>query len=61
MPNPKRKHSKSRTAKRRSTKKIRNVALSRCPNCGSLKLPHFVCNVCGYYKGVQIINVESQK
>lgn len=61
MPNPKRKHSKSRTAKRRSSKKIRNVPLSRCPNCGSLKLPHFACNVCGYYKGVQVINVGSEK
>lgn len=61
MPNPKRKHSKSRTAKRKSTKKIRNVPMSKCPNCGALKLPHFVCRVCGYYKGVQVIKVESPK
>ncbi|MCM8818484.1 MAG: 50S ribosomal protein L32 [Candidatus Omnitrophica bacterium] len=61
MPNPKRKHSKSRTAKRRSTKKIKNVSLSKCPNCGALKLPHFVCKVCGYYRGVQVIKIESKK
>ncbi|MGC8977018.1 MAG: 50S ribosomal protein L32 [Candidatus Ratteibacteria bacterium] len=61
MPNPKRKHSKSRTAKRKSTKKVRFVPLSKCPNCGSLKLPHFVCKVCGYYKGVQVIKVVSSK
>jgi large subunit ribosomal protein L32 len=61
MPNPKRKHSKSRSRKRRATKKIRNVPLSKCPNCGSLKIPHFACNVCGYYKGVEVIKIESKK
>lgn len=61
MPNPKRKHSKSRTGKRRSSKKVRNIPLTKCPNCGAMKLPHFVCKVCGYYKGVQIIKVETPK
>ncbi len=61
MPNPKRKHSKSRTGKRRSSKKVRSVALSKCPNCGAIKLPHFVCQVCGYYKGIQVVKVESSK
>ncbi|MCM8785365.1 MAG: 50S ribosomal protein L32 [Candidatus Omnitrophica bacterium] len=61
MPNPKRKHSKSRTGKRRNNKKVRNVILSKCPNCGAIKLPHFVCQVCGYYKGIQVIKVESSK
>ncbi|HOK56856.1 MAG TPA: 50S ribosomal protein L32 [bacterium] len=61
MPNPKRKHSKSRTGKRRNSKKVRSVPLTKCPNCGAVKLPHFVCNVCGYYKGVQVIKVETSK
>jgi large subunit ribosomal protein L32 len=61
MPNPKRKHSKSRTGKRRSSKKVRSVSLAKCPNCGAIKLPHFVCKVCGYYKGVQVIKVETPK
>ncbi|MFN4227611.1 MAG: 50S ribosomal protein L32 [Candidatus Ratteibacteria bacterium] len=61
MPNPKRRHSKSRTGKRRSSKKVRSVTLTKCSNCGAIKLPHFVCQVCGYYKGSQVIKVESSK
>jgi large subunit ribosomal protein L32 len=35
MANPKRKHSKSRTAKRRSQYKIRSTPeVHECPNCG---------------------------
>lgn len=60
MPNPFRKHSKSRTGKRRNSKKVRYVPLSRCPNCGELKLPHVVCRACGYYKGVQVLKVEEK-
>jgi large subunit ribosomal protein L32 len=29
--------------------------LSVCPNCNAKKLPHRVCDTCGYYKGKQII------
>lgn len=61
MPNPKRKHSKSKTRKRRSSKKIRNVPFSKCPNCGAIKLPHFACSKCGYYKGVPVLTIESKK
>jgi len=62
MPNPKRRHSNSRTGKRRnSNKKIRKSSLSVCSNCGASKLPHTVCKACGYYKGVSVLDVEKKK
>jgi len=62
MPNPKRRHSNSRTGKRRgSNQKIKRASLSVCSNCGALKLPHTVCNSCGYYKGVSVVKMEEKK
>ncbi len=56
---PKRKVSKQRRDKRRSQVwKLQAPALSRCSNCGELTMPHRVCKNCGFYKGVQVINVE---
>ncbi|MGH7901515.1 MAG: 50S ribosomal protein L32 [Thermodesulfobacteriota bacterium] len=48
---PKRKHSKARSAKRRTHYKVTKPGLSICSNCGELKTPHRVCPSCGYYKG----------
>ncbi|OGD86197.1 50S ribosomal protein L32 [Candidatus Curtissbacteria bacterium RBG_16_39_7] len=50
-PQPKKKHSKSRTGKRRWAKKFALPGFSICPNCKKEKLPHAVCPHCGYYKG----------
>ncbi|MEE8348278.1 MAG: 50S ribosomal protein L32 [Acidobacteriota bacterium] len=58
MPNPKRRHSKSRTRKRRSHDFLTAPSLSICSNCGSSVLPHRVCANCGHYKGRQVIEVE---
>lgn len=45
---PKRRHSKSRTKKKRNAHFITKVVNSiKCPNCGSYKLPHRVCKNCG--------------
>lgn len=53
---PKRKHSSARRDKRRATNvKLALPALSTCTQCGELKAPHKVCDICGYYKGEQII------
>lgn len=51
MPNPKRRHSKSRTRKRRAHFKAAMPALSTCENCGEAKLQHRACPNCGFYKG----------
>lgn len=57
---PKRKVSKARRDKRRSSVwKLDAPALSKCTQCGELKMPHRVCPVCGYYKGKEIVKVEA--
>ncbi|NUN08512.1 MAG: 50S ribosomal protein L32 [Ignavibacteriaceae bacterium] len=51
MPNPKRKMSKTRRDKRRTHYKATAPTLSKCSNCGELKLAHHVCPSCGYFAG----------
>ncbi|MGC8764654.1 MAG: 50S ribosomal protein L32 [Brevinematia bacterium] len=46
---------KSRMRKSNSYYRVKPLAVSKCPNCGALKLPHRICPECGYYKGRQII------
>ncbi len=71
---PKRKHSNSRTGKRRShdalyppnipsfesAKKTSGNRSKRfiCPHCKQIKRPHTICHNCGYYHGRQVIAVE---
>ncbi len=61
MPNPKRRHSKSRTAKRRAHDALSAHSLSECPNCHERKMPHRICPKCGYYKGREIVAQEAEK
>ena len=57
---PKRKVSKARRDKRRSSVwKLEAPALSKCTQCGELKMPHRVCPMCGYYKGKEIVKKEA--
>ncbi len=58
---PKRKHSHSRTRKRRTHQIIEMPDLAVCPECGNLKLPHFVCPHCGYYKDTQVIEIKKKE
>ncbi len=51
MPHPKRKFSKTRTAKRRTHDKVESLQLSNCSNCGAAVVSHRVCPECGYYRG----------
>lgn len=51
MPNPKRKHSKSRKRMRRAHLSMSPVGVSLCPRCHAEKMPHRICSNCGYYKG----------
>ncbi|MFN0119175.1 MAG: 50S ribosomal protein L32 [Blastocatellia bacterium] len=50
MPNPKRRHSKSRSRMRRAHDALKPAQLTACSNCQNLRLPHRVCPHCGYYK-----------
>jgi large subunit ribosomal protein L32 len=58
MPNPKRRHSKSRRDMRRAHDHLQSPGLSTCPNCTEPKLPHRVCPRCGFYKGKAVIAVN---
>ncbi len=58
MPNPKRRHSKARTAKRRTHQVLQPTPLGECPQCHEMKRLHQVCSHCGYYKGRQVREVD---
>jgi large subunit ribosomal protein L32 len=58
MPNPKRRHSKTRTAKRRTHDALKPLTLGECPQCHEFKRPHQVCPHCGYYKSRPVREVE---
>lgn len=51
MPNPKRRHSKTRGRKRRTHYKATIPSVAICPNCHTHKLPHRACPNCGLYNG----------
>jgi len=61
MPNPKRRHSKSRSRKRRTHDSLDRIQLANCSNCGNKKLPHRVCTRCGFYDGRTVIKVKEQQ
>ncbi|MEQ8162627.1 MAG: 50S ribosomal protein L32 [Smithellaceae bacterium] len=58
MPNPVKRHSRTRRNKRRSHDFLQEPATSLCPQCKSVKMPHRVCPKCGTYKGREITPVE---
>lgn len=60
MPNPVKRHSKSRRNKRRSHDFLKFPATSVCPQCNEPKLPHHACPSCGSYKGREVISVEKE-
>lgn len=60
MPNPKRRHSKARTSKRRAHDHLTVRSTTSCQQCGADKLPHRVCTECGYYRDREVIEVEAE-
>ena len=58
MAHPKRRQSKTRTAKRRTHDKA-VAPLAICPNCGEWHVYHTVCGACGYYRGKLAIEKEA--
>ena len=57
---PKRKTSRSRRDNRRGHVNVGVPALTSCTNCGEMTRPHRVCQHCGYFKGVQVMEVKQQ-
>ena len=58
MAQPKRKHSKMRSAKRRGQDRLKLPKLAKDPNDGSAHLPHHVNPNNGLYRGRQVVDVE---
>lgn len=58
MPNPKRKHSRSRRNKRRANYGLPKPTLVPCSQCKTLKPPHIVCPECGTYSGEAVLKIE---
>ena len=54
---PKQRKTKSKRDQRRMHIFLNKPALTSCPKCGKPVLPHIVCQNCGYYKGVEVIDV----
>jgi large subunit ribosomal protein L32 len=61
MPNPRSKHSRARSGRRRAHDALATKSLSECPQCHQPKLPHHVCLHCGAYKGRTVIAEKEQK
>ena len=62
MPNPKRKHTRSRRDLRRSSNsKLTAVQTMACTNCGAPRRAHNVCGACGFYGGKPVAKVKVKK
>ena len=60
MPNPKRRHSKSRRNKRRAHDFLVARSTSECTNCHEVKMPHRACPHCGHYAGREVMEVREE-
>lgn len=61
MPNPKRRHSNTRTRKRRTHDLMRVTQKSGCTHCGAPVGSHRICPKCGYYKGRPVLQIKAKK
>ena len=52
---PKRKVSPHRRGNRRSHDALKPEPFHECGNCGELKRPHNLCQVCGHYNGRMVL------
>ena len=57
---PKRRHTHSRTRKRRSHDALTPASVSSCPKCGEPKISHRLCGGCGTYNDRTVIKFEEE-
>ncbi|HYM64978.1 MAG TPA: 50S ribosomal protein L32 [Candidatus Sulfotelmatobacter sp.] len=58
---PKKRHSRQRQGKRRAAIRLLSPKSILCPNCQTPILSHRVCKNCGYYKGKEIVHIETKE
>jgi len=58
---PKSRISPRRRRARRTHYKLEPVKLVRCSTCDAWHRPHHVCQTCGTYRGVVVIDEESDE
>ncbi|MCC7385008.1 MAG: 50S ribosomal protein L32 [Deltaproteobacteria bacterium] len=57
---PRKRKSHSRRRQQRSHDALTAPASSKCSNCGAPKMPHRVCNACGFYAGRAVVEVQAE-
>ena len=58
MPTPKHKIQRYRRDARRAANALKPTGLGKCPRCNEEKLPHYVCQNCGFYKDYDVLKLE---
>ena len=54
---PRQRKTRGRSNQRRMHLYLKQSFLALCSKCGKKMRPHNICPNCGYYKGVEVINV----
>lgn len=63
MATPKRKTSHARTSQRKANwlKALSVPETASCPHCGETVISHRACPACGYYRGRQVVKIDTEK
>jgi len=57
---PKKRKTSARGKQGRAHKKIIAPTLAICQKCGSPKMTHVVCGVCGFYGDKKVLDIETK-
>lgn len=57
---PKSRRSHREVRLRRTHWRAKLLAATECPQCHGFRLPHRVCPHCGYYNGMQVLEVKEK-
>ena len=58
---PRQRKTKSASRQHRSHDALKKVQAARCKNCNSPVMPHVVCEVCGFYRGIKVKEIALKK
>lgn len=56
---PKQRISRKHRRDRRAHLRLKPLQLVECPQCHNPRKPHYVCPICGTYRGNQVLDVKS--